>query len=104
MEAVNLENIWEDWHIDGPPIGSGSFGTVYKAHKIEQNGFGRGYESAVKVIRVPSDDSEIRGFLADGMSREEIAGYYENALKGLVGEIDLMESLKGAPNIVIIED
>ena len=68
MEAVNLENIWEDWHIDGPPIGSGSFGTVYKAHKIEQNGFGRGYESAVKVIRVPSDDSEIRGFLADGMS------------------------------------
>ena len=104
MEAVKLENIWEDWHIEGVPIGTGSFGTVYKAHKLTQEGFGRDYYSAVKVIRVPSDDSEIMGFLADGMSREEIAGYYGNALKGLVAEIDLMESLKGAPNIVIIED
>ena len=104
MEAVKLENIWEDWHIEGKPVGAGSFGTVYKAHKLDKEGFGRDYYSAVKVIRVPSDDSEIQGFLADGMNRGEIAGYYENALKGLISEIDLMESLKGAPNIVIIED
>lgn len=104
MEAVKLENIWEDWRIEGKPVGAGSFGTVYKAHKMDKEGFGRDYYSAVKVIRVPSDDSEIQGFLADGMSRVEIAGYYENALKGLISEIDLMESLKGAPNIVIIED
>lgn len=104
MEAVKLENIWEDWRIEGKPVGAGSFGIVYKAHKMDKEGFGRDYYSAVKVIRVPSDDSEIQGFLADGMSRSEIAGYYENALKGLISEIDLMESLKGAPNIVIIED
>ena len=104
MEVMKLENIWEDWHIEGMPIGAGSFGTVYKAHKITQEGFGIDYYSAVKVIRVPSDDSEIQGFLADGMTREEIAGYYGNALKGLVAEINLMESLKGASNIVIIED
>ena len=35
MEAVKLENIWEDWHIEGKPVGAGSFGTVYKAHKLD---------------------------------------------------------------------
>ena len=49
MEAVKLENIWEDWHIEDKPVGAGSFGIVYKAHKLDKEGFGRDYYSAVKV-------------------------------------------------------
>ncbi len=104
MENVQLDNIWEDWRILSPPIGSGSFGTVYRAKSIQGADFHREYFSAVKVIRIPSDDSEIRSFYADGMNREEIADYYRQILDGLTEEIVLMQSLKGAPNIVIIED
>ncbi len=102
MQDVILENIWPNWHIEAL-IEKGSFGAVYKARRTGV-GFDHAFYSAVKVIRVPADDGEIRGLLADGMSREQVAAYYESALKGLVGEIELMESLKGSPNIVTIED
>ena len=102
MQDVILENIWPNWHIEAL-IGKGSFGAVYKARRAGV-GFDHAFYSAVKVIRVPADDGEIRGLLADGMSREQVAAYYESALRGLVGEIELMESLKGSPNIVTIED
>ena len=72
--------------------------------EAERFGFEHDFYSAVKIIRVPSEDSEIRGLLADGMSTRQVAEYYESALRGLVSEIELMESLKGSPNIVTIED
>ncbi len=102
MADVILENIWPNWHIE-KLIGTGSFGAVYKA-KRTGFGFEHDFYSAVKIIRVPSEDSEIRGLLADGMSTQQVAAYYESALKGLVSEIELMESLKGSPNVVTIED
>ncbi len=102
MEDVILENIWPNWHIE-KLIGTGSFGAVYKA-KRTGFGFEHDFYSAVKIIRVPSEDSEIRGLLADGMSTQQVADYYESVLKGLVSEIELMESLKGSPNVVTIED
>lgn len=102
MEDVILENIWPNWHIE-KLIGAGSFGSVYMAKRSGFD-FEHDFYSAVKIIRVPSEDSEIRGLLADGMSTRQVAEYYESALRGLVSEIELMESLKGSPNIVTIED
>ena len=67
-------------------------------------GFEHDFYSAVKVIRVPADDSELKGLMADGMTRDEAQAYYDSALKNLVREIELMETLKGSPNIVTIED
>ena len=102
MEDVILENIWANWHIE-KLIGSGSFGSVYMARR---GGFGfeHDFYSAVKVIRVPAEDSELKGLLADGMTMEQAQAYYDSALKNLVKEIELMETLKGSPNIVTIED
>lgn len=102
MEEVVLENIWANWHIE-ELIGSGSFGSVYKARRSGY-GFEHDFYSAVKVIRVPADDSEIRGLLADGMTPQQVAAYYDSALKNIVNEIEVMETLKGSPNIVTIED
>ena len=102
MEDVILENIWANWHIE-KLIGSGSFGSVYKARR-SGFGFEHDFYSAVKVIHVPSDDAEIRGLMADGMTMEQVQAYYDSALKNLVKEIELMETLKGSPNIVTIED
>ena len=102
MEDVILENIWANWHIE-KLIGSGSFGSVYMARR-SGFGFEHDFYSAVKVIRVPADDSELKGLMADGMTRDEAQAYYDSALKNLVREIELMETLKGSPNIVTIED
>ncbi len=102
MEDVILENIWANWHIE-KLIGSGSFGSVYMARR-SGFGFEHDFYSAVKVIRVPADDSELKGLMADGMTKEQAQAYYDSALKNLVKEIELMETLKGSPNIVTIED
>ncbi len=87
MEDVILENIWPNWHIE-KLIGAGSFGSVYMAKRSGFD-FEHYFYSAVKIIRVPSEDSEIRGLLADGMSTRQVAEYYESALRGLVSEIEL---------------
>ena len=47
--------IFSNWYID-EKIGSGSFGTVYK---IKREEFGETYYSALKVIHIPADTSEI---------------------------------------------
>lgn len=100
MSEVNLDHIWPKWKIT-EMIGKGAFGTVYKA---QRSGFDMDSYAAVKVIHIPGEDSQIREMTADGMSKEEVSNYYKDAVTGLANEIALMESLKGSPNIVSIED
>lgn len=102
FENINLENIWPNWHIESV-IGTGAFGSVYLAKK---SGYGpeSDFYSAVKVIHVPANTSEIESMMADGASVNEAAAYYDGVMRQLVGEIELMETLKGCSNIVAIED
>ena len=96
-----LQSIWPEWQIEGKPLGRGSFGVVYKAVRRDH-----GVESyaAIKVISIPTDQSELDSLLSEGLALNATRTYLQGVLNNFVNEIRLMESLKGAPNIVNIED
>lgn len=97
---MNIEEVWPEWH-ESELIGEGSFGKVYKATREE---FGETFFSAIKVLSVPKSDRDIRQERAQGMSDLEIHAYFQSIVQDLANEIVLMESLKGAANIVSIDD
>lgn len=37
MATIQLEKIWSDWHAEEKPLGKGSYGTVYKAVRHDNN-------------------------------------------------------------------
>lgn len=95
-----LEGFWPEWHIE-EPLGKGSFGSVYK---ISRNDLGRKHFAAAKLIVIPGDEEAIRQQRAMGMDDMSTDEYLEDLARGVANEISSMESLKGAPNIVSIED
>ena len=55
-EIKQYEPLWGVWHVDSL-IGEGSCGKVYKLRREE---FGKTYYSAVKLISIPKDESEVK--------------------------------------------
>ena len=98
MDRIN--QIWPEWHTV-ERIGRGAFGEVYKAKREK---LGEIFYSAVKVIRIPREESEVREMLADGHTSQSIRYYYESIARGLMNEIKVMEVLKSAGNVVNIEE
>lgn len=98
---MKIEDVWQEWNVE-KKIGRGSYGTVYKCYK-EENGE-RQY-AAIKVISVPGDDVELQssGSL-EHMTAEQSKAFYKEIVDGFMREISIMESLKGHPNIVRIDD
>lgn len=77
-----LQEIWPEWHVL-EWLGGGSFGDVFH---IWREHFGVRVDSALKVIRVfVPDEAEV----------------FEDAFSN---EVRIMELLRGAPNVVAIED
>lgn len=99
-DMPDLSDIWPDWRIERK-IEKGSYGTVYQAIRNES-----GIESraAIKVISVPSDQSEMNALRLDGMTYEESRTYFRNIVNDFVEEIRLMDTFKGVQNIVSVED
>lgn len=97
---MRFEDVWPEWH-ECDLIGEGSFGKVYKAKREE---FGESFYSAIKVLSVPKSSQDIRQERSQGMSDVEIHAYFQSVVQDLVNEIVLMENLKGASNIVSIDD
>ena len=97
---LQLEKIWPKWHVV-EEIGNGSFGKVYK---IRREDIGGEYFSALKVISIPKDRSEIADVMAEGMDIESASDYYNDMMTEIVREFVLMEKLKGNTNIVGYED
>lgn len=90
-----LKTFWPEWHAV-KWLGGGSFGDVFQIYK---ESYGIRAESALKVIRM-------NGILNDLYSSDHHGG---DIKKGqipapLLNEIRIMEALKGAPNIVAVED
>ena len=80
-----LSSVWPEWQITGT-LGKGTFGYVYE---ILRNDLGNSYTCAMKVLQMISDESD-----------EDL----EEFVRSVSHEIDMMMMLKGAPNIVTIED
>ena len=82
-------------------IGEGSFGKVYE---IEREDFGRTYKAALKIITIPSNQSEVKSIKADGMDDDSVTSYFRSFVEDVVDEFALMSKLKGNSNIVSYED
>lgn len=97
---TEMETIWPQWKIV-EVIGAGQFGKVYKVVR-EEAGFS--FYSAVKEIRIPSNDSEVAELRSSGLDDQAIERYFESKKDNVINEIKLMESLKSSDGIVSIED
>lgn len=101
MGTALLEKVWPQWQAEEKPLGKGSYGTVYKAVRREND-----VEShaAIKVISIPTDSSEIESLRSEGYNLNQTRDYLQGVVKDFVSEIQLMESVKGVQNIVSVED
>ena len=97
---MNINQVWPEWN-EECVLGEGSFGKVYRAKRVE---YGRTFYSAIKVLSVPKTSQEIRTARTQGMNDGEIYNYFKGLVENLLTEITLMDNLKGAKNIVGIED
>ncbi len=97
---MKIDEVWPEWHEDCV-LGEGSFGKVYRVKRVE---YGRTFYAAIKEIRVPKDQQEIKYARSQGMNDAEIQNYFRSLVDNLLNEITLMDNLKGAKNIVAIED
>lgn len=97
---MNINQVWPEWNEDCV-LGEGSFGKVYRAKRVE---YGRTFYSAIKVLTVPKSQQEIKFARSQGMNDTEIYNYFQGLVDNLLNEITLMDNLKGAQNIVGIED
>lgn len=97
---MNINQVWPEWYEDCV-LGEGSFGKVYRAKRVE---YGRTFYSAIKVLTVPKNQQEIKFARSQGMNDSEIYDYFRGLVDNLLNEITVMDNLKGAQNIVGIED
>lgn len=94
------EPFWGSWYIE-KFLGQGSFGKVFKIFKEE---WGFKYESALKIISIPSKDQYHEAVTTLGNDEKLLQLYFEDAVKSIINEIVLLYNLRGNSNIVSYED
>jgi len=94
------EPLWGSWSVE-KFVGEGSFGKVYK---ISREDWGQKYESALKLIRIPQSENDIKETKTIGLDDESVEAYFEDYVNNIVKEIELMYKVKGNSNIVNYED
>jgi len=80
-------------------IGAGMYGTVYRALSRMD-----GREYALKVVRVPADDGELKRLAASGMNRQEMSEHYSQALARASSEALIYMQLTGCSHILRMYD
>jgi serine/threonine protein kinase len=100
MTTPELQTIWPEWQII-EKLGEGSFGAVYK---IMRPLFDKEELAALKVIHIPQQPGEIARLRSEGMDAEAARAYFDQSVRKLSDEIDLLARLKGNSNIVSYED
>ena len=86
------------WQL-GDCLGVGVSGTVYRAlSKID------GQEYALKVVRIPADDNELRHMTASGMTQREQAEYCAQAIAKAGSEALMYMQLTGCSHILRMYD
>lgn len=100
MENDRLQSVWPEWRVVRT-LGQGSFGTVYE---IEHSEYQAKHSAAMKVISLPKHPNELYALRSEGMTEEQSLTYLKHVVDDFVAEIRLMESFRGAQNIVSVED
>lgn len=98
-----LSSVWPNWKITRQ-LGKGSYGTVYE---IVREDLGTRYASALKVLRMETVEAGTSSAALSGYDNSFSVEFDKNLdefERSVRTEIDLMMQLKGAPNIVAIED
>ena len=95
-----FEPLWNKWYIDHF-VGKGNYGSVYK---ISREDWGYKQTSAVKILQISPNMSEIRNFSIESLDTHSIKNYYDDAVKNIIKEIEILYSLRQYPNIVSYED
>lgn len=104
LEKKNKEKyekaLGSGWII-GRLIGQGSYGSVYE---VERDDLGVKYKSALKIISIPRNESELREIMAEGHDKSSARTYFESVAKEMTSELSVMSKLRGHTNIVSYED
>ena len=96
MFDIILPKNWEKWTLT-ELLGEGAYGEVYKAECTLDDTV---LYSAIKVIRIPSNNDEFIEYNQSQLSRALLLQEAKECLK----EIKVMEQLKGVSTIVSVED
>lgn len=93
-------SVWPEWKIT-EKIGEGSFGKVYKAQRTEK---GRSFYSAIKILTIPANKSELDSVRAESSGEASTREYFENLVEECIQEVSTMEYFRGNSHIVSVED
>ena len=95
-----LRSVWPEWYVVGR-LGGGAFGDVFQ---IYRDNYGIRLDSALKVIQVNSGEITVK-LPANGQNDGEAEAESRSEIPApLRSEIQIIEALRGQPNIVDIED
>lgn len=94
------DKVFNDWTITRV-IGEGSYGRVMEVEKSE---FGLNVKSALKVITIPQNQSEVKQIASEGLDNKSVTSYFYGFVEEIIKEIATMSELKGQTNIVSYED
>ena len=104
MSIDRLNEVWPEWKVVNKrddKLGEGSYGVVYKAVRKDLD---KPLYSAIKVISIPKNESELNSMRSEGLTEGATQTYFRRIKDDFVNEIQLMESMKGTQNIVSVED
>ena len=100
---MNNIPFWPEWTVE-EKIGQGSYGRVYKIRKSGARNGRADIYSALKVLRIPTTDSEIHNLREQGMDDDSVRELLINDVNAIENEVRVMISLASAAGIVTIED
>lgn len=101
MNRTKNEFSWNGWNWNiEDTLGSGGYGSVYKAQKIIGN---KTFYSAIKVITIPKNKDEIVEYLRSGLTMEELQVKIDDKKEKYLQEVQLLYDLRGNSNIVNVE-
>lgn len=93
---------WEGWELaKEKEIGRGAFGNVYE---IKRSTYGDVEHAAMKILRVPQNESDIDYLRLEGKDDESISQTYHGYVQDVIREYKLMRSLENNPNVVHVYD
>lgn len=101
MNQDLINQIWPGWTLV-KKLGQGSYGGVYEIQRTLPGG--RVERSALKKISIPRSQDEVDSLLAQSVSEETIAEFYQEELQKLVKEYTMMNQLSDCVNIVSVQD